>query len=537
MSHFPAGSRIQEPMGSKKKSDKAHAGTRNKKPMSEPHVLLHDISRYADRNMPWIDFLKTITNTVIKSAACDMVALWLEDDDERDSCHVARQTKKTFNYDIRTFDKPGDGTLVKNIYENENTDRVYESKALIPITVGDRKIGLLGLFRCKKNDFSKSDLEAYKNLVPTLGLILMNHRSQAALRERVKELVCLYEIARAVEQPDFSLEDILKQTTELLPSAWQYPEIAHARIMLGGRTYSSAGYREGKHTLAADIVVDGEKRGCIEVSYEKEMVALFEGPFLREERSLINNIATELALIIGRKEEHDHKVRLNKQLRHADRLATIGQLAAGVAHEINEPLSGILGFAQLAQKDPDISRPVRQDIEKIINATLHAREIVRKLLIFARQMPAQKTRINLNEVIKEGLYFLESRCAKEGIGITYSLEEHLPVINADPAQMTQVLVNLAVNSIQAMRDGGTLHFQTCSRDDQVVLTVRDTGGGMSEETIKKIFLPFFTTKEVNEGTGLGLPVVHGIVTSHGGSIRVDSKVGCGSLFEIRLPVN
>lgn len=508
---------------------------RKNKTMSGPHVLMHDISRYANRNMPWVDFLKTITKMVMRSAACDEIVLSIKDDDERNSYYVATQTKKNFNLEIRSFDQHNTSAIVDDMCKNDTIDRTYESMMLLPVTVGDRRIGLLGLFKREKNYFSKSDMKAYENLMPTLGLILMNHKSQSELNERVKELVYLYEIARAVEQPDFSLDEIFQHAAELLPSACQYPDIAHARIILGGQTYSTVGFKEGKHTLAADIVVDGDKRGCIEIAYEKEMIALFEGPFLKEERSLINNIATELALIIGRKEERDYKERLNKQLRHADRLATIGQLAAGIAHEINEPLSGILGFAQLAQKDPGISGPARQDIEKIINATLHAREIVRKLLIFARKMPTHMMKIDLNEVIREGLYFLDARCAKEGIEITYSLDEHLPGISADPAQMTQVLVNLAVNSIQAMRDGGTLHIKTYAEDDHVVMTVQDTGTGMSEETMKKIFLPFFTTKEVNEGTGLGLPVVHGIITSHGGSIRVDSEVGRGSMFEIRLP--
>jgi two-component system NtrC family sensor kinase len=227
---------------------------------------------------------------------------------------------------------------------------------------------------------------------------------------------------------------------------------------------------------------------------------------------------------------------LQEQLRHADRLATIGQLSAGVAHELNEPISSIMGFAQLIQKNPEMQEQIKKDIEKIIKASLHAREVVKKLMLFARQMPPQKTRVNLNQIIKEGLYFLESRCVKEGIKVIRQLADDLPDVTADPAQMTQVLVNIIVNAIQAMIDGGQLTIKTVASGKFVLLIVEDTGLGMEEKELKQIFLPFFTTKDVGKGTGLGLPVVHGIVTSHGGSIHVDSKVDEGTRFTIQLPI-
>jgi len=170
-----------------------------------------------------------------------------------------------------------------------------------------------------------------------------------------------------------------------------------------------------------------------------------------------------------------------------------------------------------------------------MKASLHAREVVKKLMLFARQMPPQKIRVNLNRIIKEGLYFLESRCAKENIKVIRLLSGDLPDVKADPAQMTQVLVNIIVNAIQAMPDGGQLTIQTKSTQKSVSLIVEDTGMGMEEKVLKQIFLPFFSTKDVGKGTGLGMSVVHGIVTSHGGTINVDSRVGHGTRFEIQLP--
>jgi signal transduction histidine kinase len=200
-------------------------------------------------------------------------------------------------------------------------------------------------------------------------------------------------------------------------------------------------------------------------------------------------------------------------------------------------LANILGFAQLTSKAPDLPNDVARDLGKIIDASLYAREVIRKLMLFARQMPPQRIRVDVNQLIEEGLSLFESRCAKEGIELLRSLSPKLPKITADPGQLTQVMVNLAVNSIQAMPRGGTLTLRTVAGDDHVSLIVEDTGAGMSADVLKKIFLPFFTTKGIGQGTGLGLAVVHGIVSAHKGSIKVKSKSGQGSKFEIELPIS
>ena len=158
-------------------------------------------------------------------------------------------------------------------------------------------------------------------------------------------------------------------------------------------------------------------------------------------------------------------------------------------------------------------------------------------MVFARQMPARKTKVDLNSVVKEAFFFLEGRCTKGGIELVSELASNPPAITADAAQLKQVLVNLVVNAIQAMPHGGTLSVRTRASDSHLCLVVEDTGVGMEEAILEKIFLPFFTTKDVDEGTGLGLAVVHGIVTAHGGSIDVVSRPGHGTRFEIRLPTS
>ena len=185
--------------------------------------------------------------------------------------------------------------------------------------------------------------------------------TELALQERVKELTCLFQIAQIAAKPHKSLKDTLQEIVTLLPSAWQYSEITQAQLMLDKVAYATPGFRGGYQKLSADIVVNGIYRGVLEITYLDEKPEIDVGPFLKEEQYLINAVARQLELIIENKQAEEDKLELQDQLRHADRLATIGMLAAGVAHELNEPLGSILGFAQLAKKLPKVPQQVQQD--------------------------------------------------------------------------------------------------------------------------------------------------------------------------------
>jgi len=359
---------------------------------------------------------------------------------------------------------------------------------------------------------------------------------EGALRERIKELACLLSLAQIAGRPGVSLEKTLGEIIALIVPAWQYPEITSARIVFDGHAYAAADFSESPFSQRADIVLNGLRRGFVEVVYLEETPGMHEGPFLREERSLINGIAQQVALVIERKQAEESQAQLENQLRHADRLATMGLLAAGVAHELNEPLGNILGFAQLGKKCPGLPESAGHDFERIESASLRARDVIKNLLSFARQVPPEKTMVDINNVIRDGLFFIDARCAKCGIKIDYALAPELPLVPADAAQINQVLVNLVVNAVQAMPDGGNLKLETRAESDFVCVRVEDSGSGMSPEVIEQAFMPFFTTKDIGEGTGLGLPVVHGIVTSHDGTIQIRSELGHGTQVEFRLPL-
>ena len=358
------------------------------------------------------------------------------------------------------------------------------------------------------------------------------------LVERNKELSCLYNIATISSDAEIPLAGLIQSIVELLPPAFQYPALAAARIQLDGKAYATAGFREVEMHLTEGLRIFGKTRGAIDIVYTESAGRpdAWKIRFLPEEQRLLRTIARQAALMIEKKLADDKKSELESQLRHADRLAKIGQLTAGVAHELNEPLGSILGFAQLAAKSRRLPAQVVRDLTHIIQSALHAREVIKKLMLFSRQVPNRKMEVNLNILIAEGLSFIEPRFAESDIVFEKRFDDALPEIPADPSQLTQVLVNLVVNAIQAMPGGGRLLIQTASVAQGVVLVVQDNGTGMDETVLEQIFLPFFTTKDVDQGTGLGLSVVHGIVTGHGGKIEVFSRKGEGTRFAITLPV-
>jgi two-component system NtrC family sensor kinase len=528
------------------------------------HLAIHGLLR--------IDFLQKVSEILTEFSKCEGIEMWLVERGKFYRSLVMTSPKKPFQCEIIPSTQDMDGRVIPDIKRNSRIDEICmntflgqfdpdlpnitkngsywtgadqfpdgglngKTKSLLitPISVENENTGILKLISTHKNYFSEDDVKFYEAIVQSLGIALKHRRAQVELQERVKELTCLFSIAKVVELPNISLQSILKEIVKLLPPAWLYPEIASARISLDGDSYTTPDFQSTEMKQSADIVVSGIKRGIVELIYSEERPELDEGPFLKEERSLIDTLAREIALIVERKQTEEDKAKLQEQLRHADRLATIGQLSAGVAHELNEPIGSILGFAQLVQKDPEISDQAKIDIEKIMKASLHAREVIKKLMLFSRQMPPQKIRVNLNQIIQDGLYFLESRCAKEGIEVVRHLSPSLPDVTADPSQMTQVLVNTVVNAIQAMPTGGRLTIKTLASEKLVMLEVGDTGAGMDKNVKRQIFQPFFTTKDVGMGTGLGLSVVYGIITSHGGSIDVDSKVGQGTKIKIKLP--
>ncbi len=366
---------------------------------------------------------------------------------------------------------------------------------------------------------------------------IARRRSAATSRadERVKELTCLYEIAQRLHSSSIPLPRILQSVVDALPSAWQSPRRARARLALDAWEARTPGAPAADTVQSAPIRVRGCTRGEIQVGYAPAPAGRRAPALLREEQRLLNEVARQVGICVERIEARAEQDALERKLRQAGRLASIGQFSSGLAHEINEPLGAILGFAQLVAKTPGVPSRARADLERIQAAALHAREIIRKLMTFARRMPPRRSPVDLNALIRNSASLWMLRCEDNGVRVMFDLAGDLPPLPADEAQIRQVVTNLAVNAAQAMPDGGTMRVRTMHRGGGAEIAVCDTGEGIPDNVMPRIFDPFFTTKDVNEGTGLGLSVVHGIVAAHGGRVEVSSQVGRGTEVQVWLP--
>jgi signal transduction histidine kinase len=222
-----------------------------------------------------------------------------------------------------------------------------------------------------------------------------------------------------------------------------------------------------------------------------------------------------------------------EQLVQAAKLAAIGELAANIAHEINNPLTSILGYAELMREEEDIESIMR-DLEIIESESLRARDIVRQLLEFSKKWPLKISKIDINRLLKEVIELVSLNLKDSEINIVEHFS-HTPQISADASQLKQVFLNLLNNAVQSMSNGGTLSIGTAKIDNSVMIEVSDTGTGIPDNVAQKIFEPFFTTKK-DRGTGLGLPISYRIIKKHGGKIEVKQRVDKGTTFRVILPI-
>jgi two-component system NtrC family sensor kinase len=233
--------------------------------------------------------------------------------------------------------------------------------------------------------------------------------------------------------------------------------------------------------------------------------------------------------------EEQLKAATRQQMGRSEKLASIGRLAAGVAHEINNPLTGVLTFAHLLRDKPNMEDQDRQDLDLIIHETTRAAEIVRGLLDFARERATIKEPLSINDVIARTIRLIRNQKAFDRIQFEECFATDLPDVDGNMNQLQQVFLNLSLNACEAMPKGGTVRINTFGRDGRVVVEFVDNGCGIKAEHFDKIFEPFFTTKPVGKGTGLGLSVSYGIVDQHGGTLEVESEEGKGTKFTMTLP--
>jgi PAS domain S-box-containing protein len=332
--------------------------------------------------------------------------------------------------------------------------------------------------------------------------------------------------------------------------------LGYSTSELIGKTFGEITHpddRESSAALFRDVLA-----GALEcVNFEKRYVrkdgsilwVLLSSSLLRDQQGQPLHSITHMQDITERKTAEQQRQALEQQLHHARTMEAIGLLAGGVAHDFNNLLTPILAGAELMLLDAGKDDPRRADYTQILQAAERARDLVSQLLTFARKQPIAARRVSMNDIVL-GFERILRRTIREDVTLDLRLDATAGFVDADPRQLEQVLLNLAVNSQDAMPGGGLLvvatgraefpetkvvRGTTCVPGPYVFLAVSDTGVGMDPDTQARIFEPFFTSKEVRRGTGLGLSTVHGIVEKHGGYIEVESEPGRGTVFRVCLP--
>jgi PAS domain S-box-containing protein len=271
---------------------------------------------------------------------------------------------------------------------------------------------------------------------------------------------------------------------------------------------------------------------------------------MRDNSGVIDGMYGVSRDITERKIAEEEKTKLQSQLQHVQKMESIGTLAGGIAHDFNNMLGIIVGNTELAMDDVPEWNPARHNLEEIGIASMRARDVVKQILAFSRQSPQEMKPVSISPIIKESLKLLRSSIPTT-IKIHQNISSESDTIRADPTQINQILINLCTNAAHAMGEKGgvlevslknieldecsTIHYHDLSPGKYVRLTVSDTGHGIEPKILERIFDPYFTTKKVGEGSGMGLSVVHGIVKSHGGYFLVDSELGKGTTFQVFFP--
>lgn len=353
------------------------------------------------------------------------------------------------------------------------------------------------------------------------------------LRERLKELTCMYEVTSIIVNSDFEkLEMSLDSIAFCLKKALQHASEAYVKIVCSETTVEIGEKHKDSVHIKAPIKVFNEPYGSIEVCYPSKDFAVEE--FLEEEVKLLSNICLEIGNLIERKQIKEKEELIRKQMERNDRLGILGEITAGIAHELNTPLTSIIGFTELLDEQTN-DELVKSDLSKIKENALFCREIVKKLMFFACEVPQQIHQTLLYPILQNVLNLLSPAFKKKDVFSELEILDKDIGIRADEIQLTQVLFNIIMNALYYSPSKATVSVQAYKNQNGVVILIKDQGPGIMEKLSDKIYEPFYTTKPVGEGSGLGLSVVHGIMSSHKGSISFYPNRPEGTVFELCFP--
>ncbi|MEW6364726.1 MAG: ATP-binding protein [Acidobacteriota bacterium] len=497
--------------------------------------------------------IRTMTDLISKALSIDHVALLLPNDPACETFQVhLKRGEQVYPIGSKPFMDPTVVTRLKqhsvlthtlNVQETSGTFSIKNPPIedlnfpqYLALKAEDRLIGILALDRKSSGELLNSeDWELLQTLAAPAALALENAALYRQSQERADQYRMLKEYSENIIESlnvgvmvtdlntqvigwNKSMEDLLqKQKQDVTGRAARevIPEQLLPNIMFFTKNTPSS------------LDLKNSKRVTLDLAGERKILQVSSTPLLDPQ---IQPYGTVTIL-----EDVSDVVRLEEQLATTDKLASIGVLAAGVAHELNTPLTGISSYAQMLKQDAEANGASQQILEKIEKQTGRASRIIQSLLNFAREgdVPVLEE-VNVNDVILDAVSLVEHRLNRSRIQLHRELGTLAPV-QADASKLQQVFLNLFVNAADAMPQGGKLRVCTRQLEDGVEITVQDSGEGIKEEDLARIYDPFFTTKRDRKGTGLGLAVSYGIIRQHGGAISVDSQPGKGTAFTILMP--
>jgi PAS domain S-box-containing protein len=407
----------------------------------------------------------------------------------------------------------------------------------IPCSVQGRTNAVMGLGKTNQGDFlSSEDVELLEALAGYVGIAIQNARLYASLEQKVQEYERLKDfnenIVESISVGVFAVD--LEDRVEFWNSQMEVM-CALSRGEALGKTLAEvfpAGFLEEFYRVRANPGIHN--------LYKYRLTT--PGGETRTTNIAIAPLVTKKFSVIGRLvlvDDITERIELESQLSQAEKMSSIGLLAAGVAHEVNTPLAVISSYAQMLSKQLQGDERRSALLEKITKQTFRASEIVNNLLNFSRTSGTEFGEVDLNKVIRDTLALLEHQLKTAHVKVKEEICEKLPAIHGNAGKLQQVFLNLFLNAKDAMPEGGTLLVRT-GNGNGVNITVSDTGSGIAQEHIDRIYDPFFTTKnsprDGRRGTGLGLSVTYGIIQEHAGKIRVESRMGSGTAFHLEFPL-
>ncbi len=358
--------------------------------------------------------------------------------------------------------------------------------------------------------------------------------TEEKLQERIKELSCLYDISSLLAKHEQNLDDTIGKIASILKKAWRYSNKAIVEIELDNHSFQTAPLPNTTVIQTCEILVYENLCGFLKVHYPAPLFS--EKDFLKEEQQLLNKVCYELSNFYEREKNKEKEEILQRTAQRNDRLVILGEITAGIAHELNTPLGNILGFAEFIEartKDAQI----KADIAKIIKSAIYSREVVKKLMFFACEMPQNMDFIEIKPVILQALSLLGPNFKRAGVSHSFHIKNKKIQARLDSIQLSQVLFNILINAIYVSPENGKIEIKVYNTNSHLFIEVADEGTGIKEDIRARIFEPFFTTKALGEGSGLGLSVVHGIIKSHQGNILTFDNTPKGTVFQIKLPLS